>query len=330
MFGLAFATELPGSAWSRAWQSVRCAQYRRVAWECSARSDRRAARAPRPGSPQPLLPDDLLGTLNPLWSTSEPHARVVGLRRETADTTTLLLHTGRTRTRGTGPASSSAIGTRLDGVWHWRTYSVTSRPGDPPLAVTVTAVPGRHGLRRAGAPHAGRHVAADRAARRRVRAAGAGAREAAVRHRGQRHHPGDGHAARPRRHPAGRPRAARSLVHCDRTPDDVVFGLGAARRSPRRPGCALVERHTALDGPAHPGRARRRRARLGGPPDLGLRAGRPARRPGRPLGPRSATRTRCASSGSSRPRPAADAGTGGRVTFTTSKIESRGRPRRRR
>ena len=46
----------------------------------------------------PLLPDDLLGTLNPLWSASEPHARVVGLRRETADTTTLLLLTPRART----------------------------------------------------------------------------------------------------------------------------------------------------------------------------------------------------------------------------------------
>ena len=39
---------------------------------------------------QPILPDDLLGTLNPMWSASEPHARVVELRRETADTTTAL------------------------------------------------------------------------------------------------------------------------------------------------------------------------------------------------------------------------------------------------
>lgn len=89
----------------------------------------------------PMLPDDLLGTFNPMWSRSEPHARVVGLRRETADTTTLLLRSGRTRLRHR-PGQFVGIGLQIDGVWQWRTYSVTSRPDDPLLAVTVTAVPG--------------------------------------------------------------------------------------------------------------------------------------------------------------------------------------------
>ncbi|MGI5125326.1 ferredoxin reductase [Pseudonocardia sp. CA-107938] len=89
----------------------------------------------------PMLPDDLLGTVNPLWSRSEPHARVVALRRETADTTTLVLRTGRVHPRHL-PGQFVGIGLRVDGVWQWRTYSVTSRPDDPLLAVTVTAVPG--------------------------------------------------------------------------------------------------------------------------------------------------------------------------------------------
>ena len=89
----------------------------------------------------PLLPDDLLGTLNPVWSTREPHARVVGVRRETPDTTTLVM-----RTRRGWPAHRAgefvAVGAGVDGVWHCRTYSVTSCPGDPLLAITVTAIPG--------------------------------------------------------------------------------------------------------------------------------------------------------------------------------------------
>ena len=75
------------------------------------------------------------------WSTSEPAGRVVAVRRETADTTTLLLRTGPRRPRHR-PGQYVGIGTRLDGVWHWRTYSVTSRPDDRLLAVTVTAIPG--------------------------------------------------------------------------------------------------------------------------------------------------------------------------------------------
>ena len=90
---------------------------------------------------QPILPDDVLGTINPLWSRSEPHARVVELRRETPDTTTLVLRPGRRRPRHV-PGQFVGIGLQIDGVWHWRTYSITSRPDDPHLAVTVTAVPG--------------------------------------------------------------------------------------------------------------------------------------------------------------------------------------------
>src|SRR3954471_478138 len=84
----------------------------------------------------PMLPDDLLGTLNPMWSRSEPHARVVGVRPETDDTPPLCRHPSRWH-----PAHRAGqfvgVGTRLEGVWHWRTSSVTSARGVRPLAITV-------------------------------------------------------------------------------------------------------------------------------------------------------------------------------------------------
>lgn len=199
---------------------------------------------------QPLLPDDLLGTLNPLWSTREPHARVAGLCRETADTTTLLLRTGPGRpTHRAG--QFVGIGIRLDGVWHWRTYSVTSRPDEPLLAVTVTAVPGGSvsgvlahrtpvgALLRIGPP-AGEFVLPAPAPEKLLFvAAGSGITPV---------------MAMLSDLTATRPTALDGavLVHCDRTAEDVVFGphlrgLAAAT------GLRLVERHTAVEGRLTPG-----------------------------------------------------------------------------
>lgn len=194
---------------------------------------------------QPLLPDDLLGTLNPLWSTTQPHARVVGLRRETADTTTLLLRPG-VRRPAHRPGQFVGIGLQVGGVWQWRTYSVTSRPGDEHLAVTVTAVPGgvvsgllAHrtpvgALLRIGPP-AGEFVLPEPTPEKLLfLAAGSGItpimgmlRELA----------------------ATRPEVLDGavVVHCDRTPADLVFGpeLRAMAASTRM---RLIERHTALEG----------------------------------------------------------------------------------
>ncbi|WP_246394269.1 FAD-binding oxidoreductase, partial [Pseudonocardia pini] len=89
----------------------------------------------------PLLPDDVLGTLNPLWSRRQPQARVVRVVPETADTTTLYLRPGAPFAAHI-PGQYVGLGLRIDGVWHWRTYSLTSRPGEQLLQVTVTAVPG--------------------------------------------------------------------------------------------------------------------------------------------------------------------------------------------
>jgi stearoyl-CoA 9-desaturase NADPH oxidoreductase len=193
---------------------------------------------------QPLLPDDLLGTLNPMWSRREPHAQVVGVRRETADTTTLLLKPGPSH-----PVHRAGqfvgIGIRINGVWQWRTYSLTSAPGDRTLAVTVTALPGgavsgalAHrtpvgALLRIGPP-AGEFVLPEPVPEKLLfLTAGSGIT------------PVMGIL----RDLAGQfdSLSGAVLVHCDRTPADVVFGP-ELRALAAATGFTLVERHTALEG----------------------------------------------------------------------------------
>jgi len=267
---------------------------------------------------QPLLPDDLLGTLNPLWSSSEPHARVVGLRRETADTTTLLLHTGRTRTPHRA-GQFVGIGTRLDGVWQWRTYSVTSCPSDPQLAVTVTAVPGgtvsgalAHrtpvgALLRIGPP-AGEFVLPEPVPEKLLFVtAGSGITPV---------------MGMLRDLAATRPAALHGavVVHCDRTPDELVFGL-ELRALAARTGLRVVERHTASEGrltpdalaDAVPDWAARQTWACGPAGLLDALAGHWGR-----FGDSDTLRVERFVP----PTPAADSGTGGRVTFTTSKISA--------
>jgi stearoyl-CoA 9-desaturase NADPH oxidoreductase len=205
----------------------------------------RRARAAAQLLTTPLLPDDFLGTLNPLWCRSEPHARIAGLRRETADTTTLLLRTGSVHPAHR-PGQFVGIGLRVDGVWHWRTYSVTSRPSDALLAVTVTAIPGgtlsgrlAHAtsvgtLVRIGPP-SGEFVLPEPAPEKLLFVtAGSGITPV---------------MGMLRELAATRPVALDGavLVHCDRTADDLVFGP-ELRAMAAATGLRLVERLTAVEG----------------------------------------------------------------------------------
>lgn len=270
----------------------------------------------------PLLPDDLLGSLNPLWSTSEPHAKVVGRRVETPDTTTLLLRTGSVHAAHR-PGQFVGIGTRLDGVWHWRTYSATSRPGDPLLAVTVTALPGgtvsgplaHHTpvgtLLRLGPP-AGEFVLPDPVPEKLLFVtAGSGITPV---------------MGMLRELDATAPETLRGavLVHCDRTPRDVVFGpelRGLAVRS----GLRLVERHTAVSGRLTPDALAdvvpdwaARQAWVCGPAGLLDTLTDHWRRAGDPDALHLERFTP--------PTPVAADATGGRVRFTTSDVEAEAPP----
>lgn len=88
----------------------------------------------------PLLPEDYLSLVDPLWSTTELRGRVVGVRRETERATTLVIRPGR-GWAGHRAGQYVRIGVDVDGVRHWRTYSLSGPEGDGDLTITVQALP---------------------------------------------------------------------------------------------------------------------------------------------------------------------------------------------
>ncbi len=78
----------------------------------------------------PLLPDDYLHLLNPLWSARELRGRIVAVRKETDDTATVDIETGWGFSHRYRPGQYVGIGLQVEGRWHWRSYSLTSIAGD--------------------------------------------------------------------------------------------------------------------------------------------------------------------------------------------------------
>ncbi|MDT4936857.1 MAG: stearoyl-CoA 9-desaturase oxidoreductase [Pseudonocardiales bacterium] len=85
----------------------------------------------------PLLPDDYLALLNPRWSTRELTGTVVRVRRETDDATTVVVK----------PDSAWSchqagqyvrLGMEINGIRHWRAYTITSDPEHPEGVIAVT------------------------------------------------------------------------------------------------------------------------------------------------------------------------------------------------
>jgi ferredoxin-NADP reductase len=96
----------------------------------------------------PLLPDDYLHMLNPLWSAREIRGKVVEVIPETDDAATLVIKPGWGFAADYQPGQYVGIGVSLDGKWHWRSYSISSSPDEsgrerPPgtLTITVKAMP---------------------------------------------------------------------------------------------------------------------------------------------------------------------------------------------
>lgn len=90
----------------------------------------------------PLLPDDYLELVNPLWSTRELRGRIVGVARETADAATVTIKPG-WEWPGHRPGQYVRLGIAVDGIHHWRAYSLTSPPAraDGCIAITPKLVP---------------------------------------------------------------------------------------------------------------------------------------------------------------------------------------------
>jgi stearoyl-CoA 9-desaturase NADPH oxidoreductase len=85
----------------------------------------------------PLLPDDYLELINPLWSTRELRGRIERIDEETVDTVTVLIRPGYEWT-GHRPGQYLRIGVVIDGVHHWRAYSLTSEPDRPDGCISIT------------------------------------------------------------------------------------------------------------------------------------------------------------------------------------------------
>jgi ferredoxin-NADP reductase len=94
----------------------------------------------------PLLPDDYLHLVNPLWSARELRGKVVEVRKENEQAATLVIQPGWGWSPDYRAGQYIGIGTRVDGRWHWRSYSLTSAPtvagrGVGTVSITVKAMP---------------------------------------------------------------------------------------------------------------------------------------------------------------------------------------------
>ena len=85
----------------------------------------------------PLLPDDYLELVNPLWSTRELRGRIERIKRETDDAVTIVIRPG-FEWEGHQPGQYLRIGFVIDGRHHWRAYSLTSDPGRPDGFISIT------------------------------------------------------------------------------------------------------------------------------------------------------------------------------------------------
>jgi ferredoxin-NADP reductase len=85
----------------------------------------------------PLLPDDYLELVNPLWSTRELRGRIERVERETPSAVTVLIKPG-WEWEHHRPGQYVRLGIEVDGVHHWRAYSLTSEPGRSDGCISIT------------------------------------------------------------------------------------------------------------------------------------------------------------------------------------------------
>jgi stearoyl-CoA 9-desaturase NADPH oxidoreductase len=85
----------------------------------------------------PLLPDDYVALINPLWSTRELQGEVVRVKPETPHSATVVI-----RPNFPWPGHQAGqylrIGVELDGVRHWRAYTLTSDPDHPEGLLSIS------------------------------------------------------------------------------------------------------------------------------------------------------------------------------------------------
>jgi stearoyl-CoA 9-desaturase NADPH oxidoreductase len=85
----------------------------------------------------PLLPDDYLELINPLWSTRELRGRIERIERETPEAVTVLIKPG-WEWQGHTPGQYLRLGIEVNGIHHWRAYSLTSDPNRHDGCIAIT------------------------------------------------------------------------------------------------------------------------------------------------------------------------------------------------
>ena len=85
----------------------------------------------------PLLPDDYLELINPLWSTRELRGKIESIDAETPDAATVTIRPGY-EWEGHRAGQHLRIGLDINGRRHWRAYSLTSDPGRPDGFISIT------------------------------------------------------------------------------------------------------------------------------------------------------------------------------------------------
>ena len=85
----------------------------------------------------PLLPDDYLGLINPLWSAREATGTILRVTPETDEAATVVIKPSHAW-GGHRPGQYLRVGAEIDGVRHWRAYSITSDPHHPEGLLSIT------------------------------------------------------------------------------------------------------------------------------------------------------------------------------------------------
>jgi ferredoxin-NADP reductase len=92
----------------------------------------------------PLLPDDFLQLVNPMWSTRVLRGRIEQVVKETETAATLVIKPGWGWSFDHQPGQYVGIGVDVDGKWIWRSYSLTTPPSKNAsgnIGITVKAMP---------------------------------------------------------------------------------------------------------------------------------------------------------------------------------------------
>ncbi|MBA2764229.1 MAG: ferredoxin reductase [Thermoleophilaceae bacterium] len=85
----------------------------------------------------PLVPDDYLGLMNPAWSARELTGTIERIKPETEQASTVVVRPN-FPWPGHRPGQYLRIGAELNGIRHWRAYSLTSDPDHPDGLVSIT------------------------------------------------------------------------------------------------------------------------------------------------------------------------------------------------